>query len=68
MYTVIFKYKSNEKMGLLEGVKAFKAKHLINSNKTAYILSLSALKYGAKWCILVLSGATFGKSSANNIL
>lgn len=55
-------------MGLLSGVKAFKAKHLINSNKTAYTLSLSALKYGAKWRILVLSGVTFGKSSANNIL
>jgi len=52
-------------MGLLEGVTALIAKHLIISPKTGVFYCTKPLKMGEIWRILVGLGAKISKFSAN---
>jgi hypothetical protein len=52
-------------MGLLSGVTALVAKHLIISPKMGAFFCAKPLKMGEIWCILVGSGAKISKFSAN---
>ena len=54
-----------EKKGLLEGVTALIAKHLIISPKTGFFYCAKPLKMGEIWRILVSLGAKISKFSAN---
>ncbi len=54
-------------MGLLTGVEALMSKYLIINSKSACFTTFSVLKYGAKWYVLALLGANFGKFSANRL-
>lgn len=53
------------KMGLLSGVPALVAKHLIISPKMGFFFCAKALKMGEMWCVLVGLGAKISKFSAN---
>jgi len=52
-------------MGLLSGVTALVAKHLIISPKMGFFFCAKALKMGEMWCVLVGLGAKISKFSAN---
>lgn len=52
-------------MGLLSGVTALIAKHLIISPKMGFFYSAKPLKRGEMWCVLVGLGAKISKFSAN---
>lgn len=52
-------------MGLLSGVTALVAKHLIISFKMGFFFCAKPLKMGEIWCILVGLGAKISKFSAN---
>lgn len=53
------------KMGLLTGVTALIAKHLIISPKMGFFNCAKPLKMGEMWCVLVGFGAKISKFSAN---
>lgn len=53
------------KMGLLSGVTALIAKHLIISAKVGFTNCAKPLKMGKKWCFLVCWGTKISKFSAN---
>lgn len=52
-------------MGLLTGVTALIAKHLIISPKMGFFYCAKPLKMGELWCVLVGLGAKISKFSAN---
>lgn len=52
-------------MGLLTGVTAPIAKHLIISPKMWFFYFAKLLKMGEMWCVLVCLGAKISKFSAN---
>lgn len=52
-------------MGLLSGVTALIAKHLIISPKMGLFYCAKPLKMGEMWCVLVGLGAKISKFSAN---
>ncbi len=52
-------------MGLLSGVTALIAKHLIISPKMGFFYCAKPQKMGEIWCILVGFGAKISKFSAN---
>lgn len=52
-------------MGLLTGVTALIAKHLIISPKMGFFHCAKPLKMGEMWCALVGLGAKISKFSAN---
>ena len=52
-------------MGLLTGVTALVAKHLIISPKMGFFFCAKPLKKGEMWCVLVSLGAKISKFSAN---
>lgn len=52
-------------MGLLLGVTALIAKHLIISPKMGFFYCAKPLKMGEMWCVLVGLGAKISKFSAN---
>lgn len=52
-------------MGLLTGVTALIAKHLIISSKMVFFNCAKPLKMGEMWCVLVGFGAKISKFSAN---
>ena len=52
-------------MGLLTGVTALIAKHLIISPKMGFFNYAKPLKMGEMWCVLVCLGAKISKFSAN---
>lgn len=52
-------------MGLLTGVTALIAKHLIISPKMGFFYCAKPQKMGEMWCVLVGLGAKISKFSAN---
>lgn len=52
-------------MGLLSGVTALIAKHLIISPKMGFFYCAKPPKMGEMWCVLVGLGAKISKFSAN---
>ena len=52
-------------MGLLTGVTALIAKHLIISPKMVFFYCAKPLNMGEMWCVLVGLGAKISKFSAN---
>ena len=52
-------------MGLLTGVTALIAKHLIISPKMGFFYCAKPLKMVEMWCVLVVLGAKISKFSAN---